>query len=54
MYTNVNGFVNNTVNSPTLSNSQKTVNSVNRQKVLENIGKMGVKEMLLVQRRNAE
>ena len=38
--TNVNGFVNGTVNARIQHNSQKTVNSVNRQKALENIGKM--------------
>ena len=45
--TNVNGFVNDTVNARIQHNSQKTVNSVNRQKALENIGKMLGKEMLL-------
>ena len=47
--TNVNGFVNDTVNVRIQHYSQKTVNSVYRQKSLENIGKMLVKEMLSVQ-----
>ena len=49
MFTSVNSPVNNAVNSCSQHNSPKTVNSVNRQKALGNIGKMLVKEMLSVQ-----
>ena len=48
-YTNVYSDVYKPVYSRIRQNSQKTVNSVNRQKALENIGKMGIKEMLSVQ-----
>ena len=48
-YTNVNSDVYKPVYSRIQHNSQKMVNSVNRQKALENIGKMGKKEMLSVQ-----
>ena len=48
-YTNVYSDVYKPVYSRIQHNSQKTVNSVNRQKALENIGKMGIKEMLSVQ-----
>ena len=47
--TNVNGNVNGAVYGRIRRNSQKTVISVNGQKALKNIGKMLVKEMLLVQ-----
>ena len=49
MFTNVNSYVNKTVNSRLQYNSQKTVDSVNRPNALENIGKMRVKEMLAIQ-----
>ena len=48
-FANVNKVVNNPVNSRLQQNSQKTVNSVNRQNTLENIHKMLRKEMLSVQ-----
>ena len=48
LFTNVYSAVNSTVNSRLQQNSQKTVNSVNRQNTLENIGKMLGKEMLSV------
>ena len=48
-FANVNKVVNNPVYSRLQQNSQKTVNSVNRQNTLENIGKMLGKEMLSVQ-----
>ena len=47
-FTNVYSGVNSTVNSRLQQNFQKTVNSVNRQNTLENIGKMLGKEMLSV------
>ena len=47
--TNVNGNVYGAVYGRMRRNSQKTVISVNGQKALKNIGKMLVKEILLVQ-----
>jgi len=44
-----NSVANSTANSCKQHNSQKTVISANRQNALENIGKMGIKEMLSVQ-----
>jgi len=41
-----NSVANSTANGCKQHNSQKTVISANRQIALENIGKMGVKEML--------
>ena len=41
-----NSVANSTANSCKQHNSQKTVISANRQKALENIGKIGVKEIL--------
>ena len=45
-FANANGLANGSANGRIRQNSQKTVNSANRQKALENIGKMLVKEML--------
>ena len=42
-------IANSTANNCKQHNSQKTVISANRQIALENIGKMGVKEMLSIQ-----
>ena len=45
-FANANELANGSANGRIRHNSQKTVNSANRQKALENIGKMLVKEML--------
>ena len=45
-FANANGLTNDSANGRIRHNSQKTVNSANRQKALENIGKMLVKQML--------
>ena len=45
-FANANSFANGSANGRIQHNSQKTVNTANRQKALENIGKMLVKEML--------
>ena len=48
-FANANELANGSANGRIRHNSPKTVNSANRQKALENIGKMGIKEMLSVQ-----